>query len=99
MQDVPSPGRANRLVFHSSSNRHAASRGVYHAAFAAVLLAANQSGRKLTGHIGHVDLLFPGVATHKPSRITATDFVTRPLRAARLGGSVFAAVARSDLLR
>ena len=73
--------------------------GVYHAAFVALLPAANQSGRKLPERIGHVDLLFPGVATHKLSRIIATDFVITPLRAARLSGSVFAAVAVSDFLR
>lgn len=60
---------------------YAALLGFYNAAFAAMLLAAKQSGRSLPGRVGYGDLLLMGVATHKLSRIIAKDFVTSPLRA------------------
>ncbi len=55
--------------------------GVYNAAFAALLLAAKNSGRPLPDRIGYGDLVLLGIATHKLSRIIAKDRVTSPLRA------------------
>ena len=55
--------------------------GVYHAAFAAMLLAAKTSGRDLPEKIHVSDLLLLGVATHKLGRIITKDWVTSPLRA------------------
>src|ERR687885_688224 len=55
--------------------------GVYNAAFAAMLLAAQKSGRDLPEWISYADLLLMGVATHKLSRLITKDFVTSPLRA------------------
>jgi hypothetical protein len=55
--------------------------GIYNAAFAAMLLAAKNAGCQLPERIGYADLLLLGVATHKLSRLIATDRVTSPLRA------------------
>ena len=55
--------------------------GVYNVAFAALLLAAKNSGRRLPKRINYADLLLLGVATHKLSRLIAKDRVTSPLRA------------------
>ena len=55
--------------------------GIYNATFAAMLLAAQKSGRDLPERIGYGDLLLMGVATHKLSRLITKDFVTGPLRA------------------
>jgi hypothetical protein len=55
--------------------------GVYNMAFAALLLAAKNSDRRLPERINCADLLLLGVATHKLSRLIATDRVTSPLRA------------------
>jgi len=55
--------------------------GIYNAAFAGLLLAAKQSGRRLPERIGYVDLVLLGLATHKLSRVISKDRVTSPLRA------------------
>ncbi|MBA3321703.1 MAG: DUF1360 domain-containing protein [Pyrinomonadaceae bacterium] len=56
--------------------------GIYHAAFAGLLLlAAKQSGRPSPERVGYADLLLLGMATHKLSRIISLDRVTSPLRA------------------
>lgn len=55
--------------------------GIYNAAFAAMLLAARNSGRKLPDRIGYADLVLLGIATHKLSAIISKDRVTSPLRA------------------
>ncbi|MCA1850134.1 MAG: DUF1360 domain-containing protein, partial [Acidobacteria bacterium] len=55
--------------------------GIYNTAFAAMLLAAQKSGRDLPERVGYGDLLLIGVATHKLSRLITKDFVTSPLRA------------------
>jgi hypothetical protein len=55
--------------------------GIYNAAFAAMLLAAQKSGRDLPERIGYGDILLMGVATHKLSRLITKDMVTSPLRA------------------
>lgn len=60
---------------------YAALLGLYNAGFAAMLVAAKQSGRDLPERVGYADLLVTGVATHKLGRIIAKDFVTSPLRA------------------
>lgn len=60
---------------------YAATVGVFNAAFAALLLAAKNSGRPLPERIGYGDLVLLGVATHKLSRIITKDRVTSPLRA------------------
>jgi len=54
---------------------------VYNAAFGALLLAAQKSENESSGKFNLADLLLLGVATHKLSRIIATDRVTSPLRA------------------
>jgi hypothetical protein len=55
--------------------------GVYNAAFAAMLLAAKNSGRKFPDKVRPADLLLMGVATHKLTRLITKDWVTAPLRA------------------
>src|SRR5437016_12540454 len=55
--------------------------GVYNAAFAAMLLAAKNSGRDLPKRVSVADLLLMGVATHKLTRLITKDWVTAPLRA------------------
>ena len=55
--------------------------GVYNAALAAALLAANQSGRALPERTSYQDVLLLGIATHKLGRIITKDWVTSPLRA------------------
>ena|SRR5437868_3095919 len=55
--------------------------GVYNAAFAAMLLAAKNSGRDLPKKVHPADLLLMGIATHKLTRLITKDWVTAPLRA------------------
>ena len=55
--------------------------GIYNAAFAALLLAANNSEHQLPERVGYADLVLLGVATYELSRIIAKDRVTSPLRA------------------
>jgi Protein of unknown function (DUF1360) len=55
--------------------------GVYNAAFAAMLLAAKNSGRDLPKKVSVTDLILMGVATHKLTRLITKDWVTAPLRA------------------
>ena len=55
--------------------------GIYNTAFAALLLAANNSKRQLPERVGYADLVLLGVATYELSRIIAKDRVTSPLRA------------------
>ncbi|MCP9496325.1 MAG: DUF1360 domain-containing protein [Pyrinomonadaceae bacterium MAG19_C2-C3] len=55
--------------------------GIYNTAFAALLLAANNSKRQLPERVGYADLMLLGVATYELSRIIAKDRVTSPLRA------------------
>ena len=55
--------------------------GVYNAAFAAMLLAAKNSGHDLPKKVSVADLLLMGVATHKLTRLITKDWVTAPLRA------------------
>jgi len=58
---------------------YAALLGIYNAAFAAMLLAAKNSGRQLPERIGYADLLLLGLGTFKLSRIISLDRVTSPL--------------------
>lgn len=60
---------------------YAALVGIYNAAFAAMLLAAKNSGRQVPQRIGYADLLLLGVGTFKLTRIISLDRVTSPLRA------------------
>ena len=55
--------------------------GIYNAAFAAMLLAAKNSGRDLPKKVSVADLVLMGVATHKLTRLITKDWVTAPLRA------------------
>src|SRR5437667_8524916 len=55
--------------------------GVYNAAFAAMLLAAKNSGHDFPKKVSVADLLLMGVATHKLTRLITKDWVTAPLRA------------------
>lgn len=55
--------------------------GVYNAAFAAMLLAAKNSGREFPNKVRTADLVLMGVATHKLTRLITKDWVTAPLRA------------------
>src|SRR2546429_3604220 len=55
--------------------------GLYNAAFAAMLLAAKNSGRDLPEKVSVADLILMGVATHKLTRLITRDWVTAPLRA------------------
>jgi hypothetical protein len=55
--------------------------GIYNAAFAAMLLAAKNSDRRLPERIGYGDLLLLALTTYKLSRLIAKDRVTSPLRA------------------
>ena len=55
---------------------YAALVGIYNAAFAAMLLAAKNSGRQLPKRINYADLLLFGVGTFKLSRIISHDRVT-----------------------
>jgi hypothetical protein len=52
----------------------------FNALFAAALLAARRSGRKLPEQVGVGDLVTIGIASHKLSRLIAKDKVTSPLR-------------------
>lgn len=55
--------------------------GIYNTAFAGLLLAANNSKRRLPEQVGYADLALLGVATFELSRVIAKDRVTSPLRA------------------
>src|SRR6266576_412411 len=55
--------------------------GVYNTAFAAMLLAAKNSGRDLPDKVRVADLVLMGIATHKLTRLITKDWVTAPLRA------------------
>ena len=55
--------------------------GVYNAAFVALLVAAQSSGRRLPARIAYGDLAVLGIATYKLSRLISSDRVTSPLRA------------------
>lgn len=76
-----------RGVFGGYSDEHrplasyATLAGIFNLLFAAVLLLARASGRKIPGNLGLSDLATFGVATHKLSWLIAKDAVTSPLRA------------------
>ncbi len=55
--------------------------GIYNAAFAGLLIAAQQSKRGLPEGIAVGDLVLLGIATYKLSRLISSDRVTSPLRA------------------
>ncbi len=55
--------------------------GVYNAAFAAMLLAAKNSGKEFPEKVRSADLVLMGIATHKLTRLITKDWVTAPLRA------------------
>ncbi len=55
--------------------------GIYNAAFAALLLTAQNSKRQMPRRTSYADVVLLGLATHKLSSIIAKDRVTSPLRA------------------
>lgn len=55
--------------------------GIYAAGFAALVVAAKTTGRRLPEEIGVSDALLLSIGTYKLSRIIAKDRVTSPFRA------------------
>ncbi|HSH39156.1 MAG TPA: DUF1360 domain-containing protein [Chthoniobacterales bacterium] len=55
--------------------------GLFHAAFATVLLTAKEKNRELPERFGLGDVVLLSIATHKLARLITKDWVTSPFRA------------------